>query len=221
VRPEEPPQLTLFDGVSADDLRSVFRGMERRVLADGIALLTECSQVHEMYVVERGAADALVTGPDGQQHHVNRLRPGGLLGEMSLLTGHVASATVRAVGQLEVLVIGDAQFEHLASAYPRSYHNVGAILSRKVFESDWRALQRGPLMNAMLVDVDAPPFLGYAVACSVAWHGRGPTLLLDLAHGENPVPYARGGLAADNQVEVRTGQLDAAYAPDQLPRVIS
>jgi CRP-like cAMP-binding protein len=77
----------LFDGVPTDDLRSVLRSMERRVFADGVDVLTEDNHVHEMYLVERGAADAFVTAPDGTQHHVNRLGPGGLLGEMSMLTG--------------------------------------------------------------------------------------------------------------------------------------
>jgi NTE family protein len=216
VRTDEPATPTLFDGVPPEELVRLFLRLERRTLAHGTTLLTEGLQAHEMYVVEQGAADAFVTGPDGREHHVNRLGAGGVLGEMSLLTGQPASATVRAVGQLEVLVIGDREFEHVASSYPRIYHNVGAILSRKVFESDRRALERGPLMQATLIDAGAPPLLGYAIACSVAWHARRPTLLLDLTDVDRPDL----GEAAGTRLEVRTGRLEGSFAPEHLPRVI-
>src|SRR4029077_4624944 len=66
-------------------------------------------------------------------------------------------------------------------------------------------------------DAGAPAQLAYAVACSVAWHGRGPTLLLDLSHSASSSPAASDSHAP---VEVRTGQLEGAYAPEHLPRVV-
>jgi NTE family protein len=220
MQSDDPGAPALFDGVPPDELARLFTRLERRTVEDGATLLTEGSQSHEMYVVERGAADAFVIGPDGREHHVNRLGQGGVLGEMSLLTGQSASATVRAVGHTELLVIGDVEFERIAQSYPRIYHNVGVILSRKVFESDRRALQRGPLMHATLVDAGAPPLLGYAVACSVAWHGQGPTLLLDLTDADRPEFVTRAKSGPDLQLDVRSDRLEGSFAPEHLPRAI-
>src|SRR5262245_26449809 len=223
---EESPAATptLFEGVPADELGVMLARFERRHVLDGDVLVHEGESTHEMYVIERGAADVFVATDDGGMHHVNRLGPGGVLGEMSLLTDQPASATVRAMGPLDVLVVGGAEFQRLAATYPRIYHNVSAILARKLFQSDRRALQRGPLMHATLVDRGAPALLGYALACSVAWHGQRTTLLLDLAHDELPPEVnaliGRGESHAAGHVEVRTARPEGMYAPAHLPEAV-
>src|SRR5207248_2862551 len=128
VQVELPTRVTLFDGVPPDELSRLFARLKRRRLDDGAILVSEGAHTHQMFVIDGGTADVFVTGSDGEQHHVSRLGPGGLLGEMALLTGQPASATVKAVGHLDVLAIDDTQFEAIAATYPRIYHNVGAIL---------------------------------------------------------------------------------------------
>src|SRR5262245_59871377 len=223
---EESPAATptLFEGVPADELGVMLARFERRHVLDGDVLVHEGESTHEMYVIERGAADVFVATDDGGMHHVNRLGPGGVLGEMSLLTDQPASATVRATGPLDVLVVGGADFQRLASMYPRIYHNVSAILARKLFQSDRRALQRGPLMHATLVDRGAPALLGYALACSVAWHGQRAVLLLDLAHEEMPAELKAlldsGQAQSACRAEVRVARAEGSYALERLPEAI-
>ena len=127
-----------------------------------------------------------VSDRNGIEHHVNRVGPGGTLGEMALVTGEPVSATVRAATELEVLVLSASEFHRAASAFPRIYQNVAAVLSRKLYYADRRSLDSTREVLAWLVDEGAPPLVGYELACSIAWHSRKPTLLLVL--GETPSP---------------------------------
>lgn len=91
------------------------------------------------------------------------------------------SATVRATSDLEVLVLSEVDFYRSAATFPRIYQNIGAILSQRLVLANRASLQdTGPRMT-ILQDHGAPPLLGYALACSVAWHTRAPTLLLVLS----------------------------------------
>ena len=88
-----------------------------------------------------------------------------------------ASATVRAVSDVEVLVLSRQEFEDVADHLPVVYRNLGAILSRRLNRTNSRWLHAYTGRTALLQDGGAPPLLGYALACSVAWHTRKPTLL--------------------------------------------
>jgi CRP-like cAMP-binding protein len=173
-------RFSFFEGVTEDQLESVIGSLHRRRFSCGVTVLVEGDSLHDLYVVQNGIADVFVSDRNGMEHHVNRVGPGGTLGEMSLLTGEPASATVRAASELEVLVLSEAEFHRAAAALPRIYQNVAAVLSRKLYHADRRVLDSTGEVLAWLEDEGAPPLLGYALACSVAWHSRKPTLLLVL-----------------------------------------
>jgi NTE family protein len=151
-----------------------------------MTLLVEGDSLRNLYVVRSGSADVFVSDRNGIEHRVNRVGPGGTLGEMALLTGEPVSATVRAASELDVLVLSESEFQRAAAVLPRIHQNVAAVLSRKLYHADRRSLDSTRDLLAWLVDDGAPPLLGYALACSIAWHSRKPTLLLVL--GETPPP---------------------------------
>jgi CRP-like cAMP-binding protein len=55
---------------------------------------------------------------------VARIEPGGYFGEMSLLTGDPRTATVLAVGDVEVIELGADLFRRLASVEPASIERI-------------------------------------------------------------------------------------------------
>src|SRR5207253_10718829 len=71
----------------------------------------------------------------------------------------------------------------------------------------------------MLLDCDAPATLGYALACSVAWHTRASTLLVLIADGEPAADLtALAGPLSDGVPSLhphRTGHApgDSAHSP--------
>lgn len=214
---------SFFDGVSDEQLASVVGSLNRRTFSAGASMLVEGESLRNLYVVRSGSADVFVADRTGVEHHVNRVGPGGTLGEMSLLTGEPVSAMVRAASEVEVLVLSASEFHRAAAALPRIYQNVAAVLSRKLYHADRRALDSTTGVLAWLVDEGAPPLLGYALACSIAWHSRRPTLLLAVCQTPWPelVAIARAdgstpGAAA--RAHVRLIQFPASY--DSVAQII-
>src|SRR3954454_6573247 len=227
------PTLSLFDGLSTGDLSQLLGRLQHRVFPAGTTVIAEGDNAHGMYVVASGYADVLVTDRQGVEHVVNRVGPGATLGEMSLLTGHPASATVRAVDTLEVLALNEADFRRTAADFPAIYQNVGTILARRLMESNQRRLPDRLGNLSVLHDAGAPPLLGYALAASVAWHTRTPTLLLYLGDELPPElaalagpewmpqasgPGARNDWSATPRAYVQHAPPAADFAPRRLAR---
>src|SRR5262249_22704464 len=78
----------------------------------------------------------------------------------------------------------------VAAVFPRIYEALGAILAEKLMRADRRPMRAGRGRLSLLLDHGAPPLLGYALACSVAWHTRAATLLLIIREEEPPVSLA-------------------------------
>jgi CRP-like cAMP-binding protein len=125
---------TIFDGLPPDALDRILGRLTRRHFASGTIVIAEGDRLHEMYIVEAGVADVTVADRRGSPHHV-LVVPGDVLGEMSLFTGRAASATVRALEDLTVTVVTEAEFHDLGDAFPRLYQNLGAIVSRKLYHA--------------------------------------------------------------------------------------
>ena len=172
---------SFFDGIPADDLQTVLAGLERRRFAAGAVVIAEGDHANELYITQSGWAEVVVSDRHGGEHAVGRIRPGSTLGEMSLFTGQPAVGTVRATSDLEVLVMSGASFEQFAERYPRIYRNLGAILSERLARTNRLAVNDTPGGLTVIHDWDAPPLAAYALASSVAWHTRTPTLLLVLS----------------------------------------
>ena len=144
-------------------------------------MIAQGDTADEFYVVEDGAADVFVADSGGKEHRVGSVHAGGTLGEMSLFTGQPATGTVRAVTDLDVLVVDAPEFERIAAEFPVVYRNLGAILSERLARTNRLAMRERPGRIVVLRDWGAPPLLVYALAASVAWHTRGSTILVVVA----------------------------------------
>ena len=194
-----------FEGVETEELKSLLGALPRRRFPVGSVLIAEGDTPREMYIAESGRADVLVADRHGQEHQVGRIVAGTAIGEMSLLTGQPAAGTVRAAEELEVLVLSRCELERVASRFPRIYRNVSAVLAERLAQTNRVSLRnlRGRL--TLLRDSGGPPLLGYAIACSVAWHTRSSTLLLVVG---DDVPAELSALAT-----LPPGQIPARTAP--------
>lgn len=168
----------VFDGLSQGDFEQLLRLLEGHTFGCGEIVLAEGDDPHEMYVVQSGTADVFVTDRDGAEHLVGRVQAGTTLGEMSLFTGQPSAATVRASSDLEVLVVTEVDLENIGATFPRIYRNLGAVLSERLARTNRRTLRKAAGRLTALHDHGAPPLLGYALACSIAWHTRASTLLV-------------------------------------------
>jgi len=170
--------IAFFEGLPAEELTRILGSLARRRFSAGALMLAEGDPVGEMYIIQDGLAEVVIIDRAGSEHLLSRIGAGGTLGEMALITGQPASATVRAASDTEVLVLTREEFEDVADRLPVVYRNLGAILSRRLNRTNSRWLRAASGRMVLLHDGGAPPLLGYALACSVAWHTRKPTLFI-------------------------------------------
>jgi len=188
-------QTSLFEGLSEEALGGLERELEHRVIPVGAQLVAEGVAPRELYVIQSGFAEAFVIDDRGTQRLVNRLGPGSTVGEMSIITGQPASASVYARTELQVLVLSEARLHQVAERFPHIYQNLGAILAEKLARADRSRGLESLERVTVLRDHGAPKLLGYALACSVAWHTRAPTLLLVLTEDDPPPKLAAHAVA--------------------------
>lgn len=176
-------RFALFDGLPTELLTPLLRRLEQRHFLVGATVLAQGAYAGEMYLIQSGTADISIADLQGSEHHLTRVGPGTTLGEMSLLTGAPNSATVRAneTSGLEVLVLKAEDFHQIAAVFPSIYRNLAAILSERLARTNQHTLRQYQDRIILLLDDGSPPLLGYALACSVAWHTRKPILLVLLA----------------------------------------
>jgi NTE family protein len=220
--------MSIFEGLPPEDLARVVESLECRVYEAGQTVVAEGDRTKEVFIAQSGSADVVIAGEDGVDRLVGRIVPGGTVGEISLLTGQPAVATVRAGADFEAIVLAEGDFARLAESFPQVYRNLGAILAERLARTDRLAIGGREGRLTQLEDAGAPPLLGYALACSIAWHTRERTLflvlsesphqdLLDLAttSGEQPWRSARAldELGADLMIAPKA----EAFEPRALP----
>ncbi|MFN8534513.1 MAG: patatin-like phospholipase family protein [Dehalococcoidia bacterium] len=217
---------TFFAGLSDEDLQRVLAPLERRQFPVNATVLVEGDCPREMYVVAAGAADVLIADRHGGEHRVGSISAGATIGEMSLFTGQAASATVRAVTALDVIVIGEIAFRRIAESFPRIYHNLGALLSQRLALTNRQTIASKRGRVTVLEDQGAPPILGYALASSIAWHTRKPTAYVLIS---NDPPSTLLTLAARDEAETASRPMGAQLrivssgdggAPETLPAMV-
>ena len=215
---------SMFEGVLTDALKVATAGVERRSFPAGSVIIAEGDSRGEMYVVEEGNADVLLTDRTGAEHVVGSVRAGEAIGEMSLLTESPASATVRAAEDVELLVLDAAQLETILDQLPQVQRNLMRTLSSRLARATRLALREQPGRLVVLEHAGGSDMHGFALAASIAWHTRRPTLHAVLGGSPSeglsaratvpPEPPFRGNRACG--AELLLGELERAFAPDRI-----
>jgi len=169
---------TVFAGVPEDELNALLVQLPRRRFAVGDVVIAEGDRPDAVFLVQSGQAEVLVSDRDGVPHVVNRVGPATLLGEMSLLTGQAASGTVAATTELEAIVVDRAEFERILGVFPLISRNISSVLAGRLAKANRLAARDVTGRVTLLRDLGAPGELAWAIACSISWHARRPTLLL-------------------------------------------
>jgi NTE family protein len=224
---QTPPSF--FEGISAEAVEAALAGLERRRFPAGAVIVAEGDYLEEMYVLRAGTADVVLVDRKGAEHVLSTVPPGEPIGEMSLLTGSAASATVRARDDVELLVLQSADLEALLDALPQLQRNIIATLSARLVRVSKLALHEAPGRLIILEDAGGPDLLGFALAASVAWHTRSSTLHIFLGATAtpqlaglatvSPEPPFRGARTAG--AELMTADGDGHFGPDQIETTLN
>ncbi|MFW6050986.1 MAG: cyclic nucleotide-binding domain-containing protein [Myxococcota bacterium] len=113
-------------------LRRLAELSEERLYAPGEVIIREGEVGHELYIIERGEVRVLADRAEHSVVEVARLGPGAFFGEISLMTGAPRKATVRAVGEAELIVLGKGALRPVLEEAP----DLAAHISRKLAQRE-------------------------------------------------------------------------------------
>lgn len=112
-------------------LRKLAALARSRLFAAGETIVHQGDDADELYIIETGTVAVLLTKKGEQASEVTRLGPGQFFGEMALVTGEKRQATVRAVADCELLVIGHDAFHAVLADAPDLVKELSRVLAER------------------------------------------------------------------------------------------
>ncbi len=125
--------VPLFAGLSKSQLTEIARRVDEVDLAAGATLTSEGKKNREMYFVAKGSA---VVRRKGRK--LAELGKGAVVGEMSLLDGQPASATVTLTTPATLLVMSRQAFSEVLEASPGLCRRLLVTLANRLRAADRR-----------------------------------------------------------------------------------
>jgi CRP/FNR family cyclic AMP-dependent transcriptional regulator len=110
-------RVPLFEELGSDDLRWIADFTEVRSYAAGENILEIGEAGRSLFILTSGTVQVLHP-LEPESHQLARLGPGDFLGEMALLNDAPRSATVKAAGAVEALVLSRTEFRRLLLERP-------------------------------------------------------------------------------------------------------
>lgn len=159
------------------------RAAQMRRAARGETIVCEGEIGDDLFVIEEGEVEVVARDVHGQCRTLARLRQGECFGELSLLSGEPASATVTAVADTTLWVLSHAHFAAIADDHPELSRNLSAFLGERLRRANKQYLRTHKGKLVCLVGYGAAPWafwLSYHLALSVAAHTRRKVAFLDL-----------------------------------------
>jgi CRP-like cAMP-binding protein len=126
--------VPLFAALTADERERLAPGLVRAPFAPGEAMVVQGREVHDLYILTRGAGDVRVAVPDAPPRVVGRITAPDIFGEMGMLTGEPRRATVIAVGEVECWRLGKEKFREVLAERPAIAQEVSKILAARQLE---------------------------------------------------------------------------------------
>ena len=111
-------RVPLLADLSPADLKHVAAIASEHHFLDGETIFEQDEPGDEMYVVVSGEVRVLVENGDGNNKEVARRKVGETVGEMSVISGSLRSATLAAAGDVHLLCLDQKSFEGLLRERP-------------------------------------------------------------------------------------------------------
>ncbi len=106
-------RIPLFEPLPFESIKKMIAFLELKRYEDRVNVITQGEDGKHLFIIIKGEVEVLQKGKDGRESLLATLRKGECFGEMSLITGDPASATVRADGQVSVLTISKENFQKI------------------------------------------------------------------------------------------------------------
>jgi CRP-like cAMP-binding protein len=129
--------VDFLEALSSDQLERLAAGAQIVPYPSGSAVVTEGDAGDSLFVVAEGRVEVSVHAPGGgPERRLATLGPGDYFGEMSLLTGAPRSATIRAAGEVGLVILRKDALRPLLVADPTVPERLSKTLARRQAERD-------------------------------------------------------------------------------------
>ena len=122
----------IFCDLKGGTLKSLARAAKVRRFAPGELLVTEGEEAAAFFVLCRGQAEVVKGLGQDKEHALGRLKEGEFFGEMALFDVFPRSASVRAVGECECVVLARWDLLALIRTSPEVALAILPVLSRRL-----------------------------------------------------------------------------------------
>jgi CRP-like cAMP-binding protein len=127
--------IPFLSEMAAPELMAVLRTADARALARGDLIMREGEPGDALFLVARGEVAVFRTGDDGQPQEITRLLDNTLLGEMALLTDQPRTASVVAVGDVDLVMLGRSQLAAVAAHSPKVGHALDRFARERLIKN--------------------------------------------------------------------------------------
>jgi len=121
----------IFAGLSDQEFTSLAGNTRSLRFAPGETIVVEGDEGGAMYQVLQGQVEVLKQQPNAPALRVTCLNPGDIFGEMSMLSGSLRSATVRALEECVLLEVSREQLGPLLKANPPLMDGLAHLVSKR------------------------------------------------------------------------------------------
>jgi len=126
--------VPLFASLTAGERERLAPGLVRAPFAPGEAMVVQGREVHDLYILTRGAGDVRVAVEGAAPRVVSRISAPDIFGEMGMLTGEPRRATVVAVGETECWRLGKERFREVLEERPALAEELSRLLAARRVE---------------------------------------------------------------------------------------
>ncbi len=129
-------QASLFSDMDDQEIAAMRGEMEEHSFVPGQTIIRENEDGKLVYVIVKGSADVFINDASGQELFLDKIGPGGLFGEMSMITGQPRLVCVHALDEVQTLALHRENFHNVLMKHPHAAIDVLTVVTRRLYTTD-------------------------------------------------------------------------------------
>jgi small-conductance mechanosensitive channel/CRP-like cAMP-binding protein len=113
------------------DLEHLAKRLRINIYSDGEVICSQNDRGYSFYIVKSGQVEVTAVNEKGEQYLKKEMNEGSFFGEISLLTGDPRSATIKAIGDVELLTMGKEDLRFIINSNPQVERIISSALAKR------------------------------------------------------------------------------------------
>ncbi len=145
-------EVELLASLSKAELSKLAAAAGERRYAAGERIMRQGDAGNEFFIVISGEVLTTVRREDGRGADLGNFGPGFFFGEMSLLTGEPRRATITAVTDADLIVVGKNEFQEIIAVHPKVAEKLSRAIEKRQAEIEKELAEAGDVEAAAAVE---------------------------------------------------------------------